>query len=211
MVGPGALETLRLSRGISVERHATMEDATELELIPATPLAAVAQRKSGSELRAKAVFKAMEKILEGPVTDSAHLWVLARVMSRDEFEEALEERALADLPRNPLPDQDDDELTALARKLGNAAAAQERFDKLLHQMRAQRRGAGERAVLREPGPPPAADGATKVAGEARPDARIVELEAPLAPLDATLDAARPGPVFDPSRVSPEASAPPPDR
>lgn len=151
------------------------------------------------------------RILEGPVTDSAHLWVLARVMSRDEFEEALEERALADLPRNPLPDQDDDELTALARKLGNAAAAQERFDKLLHQMRAQRRGAGERAVLREPGPPPAADGATKVAGEARPDVRIVELEAPLAPLDATLDAARPGPVFDPSRVSPEASAPPPDR
>lgn len=42
-----------------------MEDATELELIPATPLAAVAQRKSGSELRAKAVFKAMEKCVCG--------------------------------------------------------------------------------------------------------------------------------------------------
>ncbi|KAL6782355.1 hypothetical protein ACKKBG_A06480 [Auxenochlorella protothecoides x Auxenochlorella symbiontica] len=53
------------------------------------------------ELRARAAYRAMEKLLEVSGSSSEHVWSLARVMSAEEYRQLAQERALAGLCGQP--------------------------------------------------------------------------------------------------------------
>ncbi|GAB4814814.1 hypothetical protein N2152v2_001860 [Parachlorella kessleri] len=59
-------------------------------------------KKTPVEMRAKAVFRALEKLLEQGAESEAQLWAVARIMSGEEFAQVAEERYLAGLCGNPL-------------------------------------------------------------------------------------------------------------
>lgn len=62
----------------------------------------VSKRLTPLQMRAKAVFRAVEKLLEQGAASEEQLWAVARILSSDEFAQVAEERFLAGLCGNPL-------------------------------------------------------------------------------------------------------------
>lgn len=87
-----------------------------------------------AEMRSKAAFRAMEKLLEHGAASEQQLWAVTRVMSGDELQAAAEERALAGLCGNPLCPHPQQELEQQRRAQHHAG---------LRGLVTQHRGSGE--------------------------------------------------------------------
>lgn len=93
-----------------MERRAAAASSSHAGSGSASAAAAAGRRPPGArraalsmaELRAKAAFRACDRLMERGASDGAQLWGVARVMAGAEYEQAAEERALAGKCGNPL-------------------------------------------------------------------------------------------------------------